>query len=360
MSKEIAKSVVRECMNIRGDDVVWIGTWQHMVDLASLISIECNKIGAKSIMTLETDPACYSFMLDTPIALLKKPNPTILKLCDESTVNIFIVGPANPLRMPEISAERWAAKSEGEKYFIDRMAENKKRTVYISLGLVTPQRAETYGFNYEAWKENVTAATAVNYKLLREFGTKVKSILSNARKVHVTGKNVDLTLDLGNRRRNLSDGVIDEKDMKIGTYEEYLPAGNVLIAPIETSAEGYVEFDLPVYQVSKVIEGLKWTFKSGKVVDYDAKKNIEAIKEWWKQAKGDKDRIGAIYFGINPIGKLGYLDDCSVRGAVSISIGDNRNYGGQNDSDYIFEGTLSKATVELDGKLFIKEGKYVF
>lgn len=44
---------------------------------------------------------------------------------------------------------------------------------------------------------------------------------------------------------------------------------------------------------------------------------------------------------------------------MTIGIGENRFFGGKNNSDYMFEGILSKATVKLDKKTFIRRGKFV-
>ena len=63
--------------------------------------------------------------------------------------------------------------------------------------------------------------------------------------------------------------------------------------------------------------------------------------------------------GLNPMLKPGFLHDSNVRGAVSVGIGDNRWYGGKNESSASFMATSTLATLKLDGKIIIDKGKMV-
>lgn len=351
--------MVKDCLCICEGDTVLINTWQHMLGLANAIALECHKLGAKTHTSLETDDVFYGSMMQEPIESLKKPNKMSLGLWDCITASIYIGGPEDPLKMRKVPAERWAAMSQGDKPYWDKMVAKKKRSIYIMLGQVTPQRAKTYGFNFKKWQNTTTDATAISYSALNRFAKRVKAKLEKAKQVQIMAKDVKLNFQLEGRPVYVYDGVVDEEDMKMGAYDATLPAGYVSIAPTETSANGTVKFDLPIPQVGLMVQGLKWGFKSGKITTFDAAKNVKPIKDWWVKAHGDKDKIGSLSFGINPKAKYGFLNNGIVQGAVSIGIGDNRFIGGKNNSDYMFEGTLSKATVKLDKKTFIRRGKFV-
>jgi len=359
LSEKIARSVVRDCLCICEDDMVLITTWQHMIGLANSVAQECYKIGAKTLTRLNTDDVFYGSMLQEPIESLKKPNKIALGLWDSINASIEISGPEDPLKMRKIPSERWAAMSQGDKPFIDRMLAKKKRSIFIMLGHVTPLRAKTYGFNFKRWQKSMVDATAVSYSALTRFGKKVKAKLEKAKEVQIMGKGAKLKFQLEGRPAYMYDGVVDEEDMKMGLYEAMLPAGYVSVAPTETSANGTVQFDLPIPQVGLMVQGLKWSFKGGKLTTYQATKNVKPIRDWWAKTHGDKDKIASLTLGINPKAKYGFLNNSIVQGAVSVGIGDNRFIGGKNNSDYMFEATLSKATVKLDKKTFIRRGKFV-
>jgi len=359
---KIARSVVKDCLCICEGDSVLITTWQHMMGLANYIALECHKIGAKTLMRLNTDDVFYGSMLQEPIESLKKPNKMALGLWDCITASIEISGPEDPLKMRKVPPERWAAMSQGEKPYTDKVLAKKKRSSFIMLGYVTPQRAKTYGFNFKRWQKSMIDAITVSYPALSRFGRRVKAKLEKAKEVQIMGKGAKLTFQLEGRPVYVYDGIVDEEDMKMGPtfYHAMLPAGYVSVAPTETSAKGTVQFDLPIPQVGLMVQGLKWSFKDGKLTAYEATKNVKTIKEWWQKAHGDKDKIGSLTLGINPKAKYGFLNNAAVLGAVTISIGDNRFFGGKNNSDYMFEATLSKATVKLDKKTFVRRGRLVF
>lgn len=359
MSEKIARSVVKDCLCICEDDTVRISTWQHTLNMTNLIALECHKIGAHTITELNTDTVFYGSLLKEPIESLKKPNKALLRVWDSITANIEIVGPEDPMKMRKVPADRWAAYMQGEKPFMDKTLAKKKRSCYIMLGHVTPQRAQTYGFNLKRWQKSMMDSTQVSYSALTRFGKKIKAKLENAKEVQIIGKDTRLSFQIEGRPVYLYDGVVDEEDMKMGSYDAMLPAGALSIAPIENSAHGTVQFDLPIPQIGLMLQGLKWSFKNGKLTTFEATKNIDTIKDWWTKAHGDKDKIGSFTIGINPKAKYGFLNNSIVQGAISVGIGDNRFIGGKNNSDYGFDATLSKATVKLDKKPIIRRGKFV-
>lgn len=349
---------MKDCLRIGAEDNVLITTWQHMIDLANAIALECHKVGAKTFMNLNTDTVFYGSILKAPIASLKKPNKMAMTLWNSITASIDVSGPEDPVKMRKVPPDRWAALSHGEKPFVDKILKHRKRALYLLLGHVTPQRAKTYGFNFKRWQTGMTAATAVSYPALTRLAQKMKARLEKAKEVQITSPKTKLTLHLDQRPVYVYDGVVDKDDIKTGSYDASLPAGTVTVAPVETSANGTVEFDLPIPQVGVLIHGLSWSFKDGRLASFTAAKNLKPVKDWWQKAQGNKDLIGSLSFGINPQARFGFLNNAIVQGAVSIGIGDNRFIGGKNNSDYGFEGTLGRASVKLDKKPFLRRGKY--
>ena len=359
MSMEFVKSVVKTCLRVRKGDKVTIDTWQHMLDLAEAFTIECRRAGALTHTEIFTDEIYYDTLLNRPLEYLKTTNPFGLATLDVATANIFITGPQNPERMKTVPAERWSAMFKGEKPIFDKFLEKKIRSIAILLGQVTPQRAKTYGFSYAAWKRNVNAALAVKYEEMSKLGKKVRDVLEKAREVHIAaGKTTNLKFELADRPVHVYDGIIDEEDIKKGANSVMLPTGSVSAAPAETSANGTFASDIPQPQYGKLIYDITWGFKNGRVTSFEGGKNVEAIRATWERATGDKDKIGTFSLGINPGAKTGFLYNEIVLGTATISIGENRELGGENESDWMFGITVSKPTVKLDGKPIIKKGRF--
>src|SRR5438445_537657 len=179
-------------------------------------------------------------------------------------------------------------------------------------------------------------------------------------KVHVSHSNgTNLTFAIQDRPVHVRDGIIDQEDISGGNFTESLPSGSVLVAPIETSAEGTVIFDTPQALMGKMLKGFTMKFQNGKLVSFDAKENLDAFAGMYRGASGDKDRLGSFSIGINPKAQiigLGGADDLSL-GGVTIGIGYNKDFGGENDTTVGYAQTLSKATVEVDGRPLLQEGK---
>ena len=352
------KSVVKTCLRIRKDDKVTIFTWRHTLDLAEAFTIECRRAGAQTHTEFLTDEIFYDTLLNLPLDYLKTTDPFGLALMDIATANIFISGPENPERMKQVPADRWSAMFKAEKPFFDKFLEKKIRSADIMLGHVTPQRAKTYGFNYDTWKETVNAALDVKYGDMQKLGKKLRNALEKAHEVHITtAKGTDLIFNLEDRPIHLYDGVVDDEDIEKGAVFATLPSGSVSLAPTETSTNGTFISGVPEPQYGMLIHDITWDFKGGKLISFEGGENIDAVKATWKRGTGDKDKIAAFTIGINPKAKTGFIHNPIVLGTVTIGIGDNRELGGKNESDWGFHITATKPTVELDKKPIIKNGQ---
>ncbi len=360
MSVRVAHAIVSECLRIRPDDVVTVNTWPHTIELSDTILDECFRIGADAMAILETDRSYYSQLELLSEENLKVTSKHCLGLAEYTTVNIFIGGPANPLRMRKVPPEKFAASFEGEKAHFDKSREKKIRGAYLAHGAVTPERARTYGFNFQRWKRMIDSATAVRYDDMSILGRRVASNLERAREVRVRSRiGTDLKFSILGRQTQINDGVIDDDDLKRGLFFTTLPTGSVAVSVVEDSASGKVTFDLPVPQVGKLVHGLQWVFENGRVTAFNAQKNLDAVKPIFDRGHGAKDKIGSLTIGLNPRIRTGFLTDGFAKGAVTIGIGSNVDLGGKNDSDYAFQGTLSQATIELDGRTIVENGRIV-
>ncbi len=356
---KIADTIVNKCLNVSEKDVVIVSTFQHMVDLAEEIAIACLDREADVLMTLNTDRAFYHHLHALPESNLRQTSAHSMGLSRFSTVNIFIACPEDPKPMGMVPPGKYAALHEGEQPHGDYVRRQKIRTGSLGIGMVTPQRANAYGFDYEKWKMVVTAASAVDPAEMLEFGSKLKTILDRGKHMRITTKEgTDLSCDLGNRKSFVFTPTLTEANMENGLFNVSIPAGDVFIAPIEKSVKGKAFFDVPQPRLGKLVEGMMWTFEDGRVKSFTAKKNVEAIKGMWDKGHGDKDRLASVDFGINPKGEVGFMDSHLAMGAVTLRLGSNEQLGGKNKSDVDAAACMSRATVEVDGRVMLKNGKY--
>jgi hypothetical protein len=85
--------------------------------------------------------------------------------------------------------------------------------------------------------------------------------------------------------------------------------------------------------------------------------NPELLRPSWEKAKGPKDRLGYFSIGLNPAARTGYLQDDLVAGVVEIGVGDNTEAGGRNKTDFYLAVRLNTATVTIDNRVLVSEGR---
>jgi aminopeptidase len=358
--EQMAKTLVNESLKIKKEDVVVVSTYQHTIDLANAVAMECFKKGADVLMTLDTDDVFYGHLKVLSKANLKATSAHCLGLAEYTNVNIFIGGPEDPGPMKTIPSDKFSALFEGEVAHYEKSRKKGIRSAYLPYGTVTPQRAKVYGYSYNAWRKNEENALKASPKKMAEFGKKLSTRLKKAKKVRITSKQgTDLTFRLGKRPVYVYDGILDAEDIKKGNNFVSLPSGEVGLAPLESSTEGTVVFDVPQASAGKLVKNLKWTFKKGKLTSFKASANVGALKDFYDNAHGDKNKLGYFGFGINPNAKPGFLMNAIANGVVTLSIGGNVGMGGKNKSDYEASACMAKATVELDGKAILKDGKFI-
>lgn len=357
----IASQLVNTCLHVGSEDVVVIETAPHMIPLATRIGIACNKREADTEVSLRTDDAFFSFLESKNVEQLSRPSKSALTLAEAMTINVSLVTLENPERLRNIQPEKLAAIQRSRIPIEDIKLNRKVKTAYMGLSDLTAKRADTYGLNLASWRKAVEAASAEDYSALRKFGAKLRALLKKQTDVHITGPGgTDLKFKLAGRWPSLNDGVIDEEDIQNGSYSIVIPAGDLAVAMSEDSAEGIFVSNVPQPWLGRWFEDVEWRFKKGRITEFNAKNNPSALKFDYEASKGQKDRIGVLYLGLNTKGVCGQLFNLSkiASGAISIGIGNNKRLGGANESEFEFFTTVSNGTLTLDGQTIIDNGKY--
>ncbi len=356
----IARKVVKECLQVKEDEQVLIQTWDHTLDLSDSLALEVSQAGAVPFVNLTTQNSLLNYVTTVPEKYYGKTPRAMLSLIDQIDAQVVLFGPKDPKVLKMAPGERFSKAFESEKPVMEKLRNRKIRTAYLPVGYITPERALNYGFDLSKWRTNHDQAIDVDMPKMKALGTNLSSKLHNASKVHISHSNgTNLTFAIRDRPVHVRDGIIDQEDVSKGNFTESLPSGSVLVAPIESSAEGTVFFDAPQALMGKMVKGFTMKFQNGKLASFDAKENLDAFAGMYRGASGDKDRLGSFSIGINPkaqfMGLIG-ADELAL-GGVTIGIGSNKDFGGANDTTVGYAQTLSKATVEVDGRPLVQEGK---
>ncbi len=358
--KNVAKRVVNECLRVQPDEQVTVFAMDHVLDYSTALALEVEHAGGISTTVLQTNDFFWTYAKEVPEAQYVRRQKGFLSLLDQTDAMITVsAGPKDPSLFRTVPGERLTKLIEGGKQMADKFLERKIRVINLPFGQVTPERATTYGFDYENWQRVTTNSLDVDHAKISALATKIESRLRNGTNIRITGSNgTDLKLRLKNRPIHIHDGIIDKTDTDKGTLFETLPAGAIEIAPDETTTEGIIAFDQPTALAGKMLSGLQLEFENGKLTKYSARSNLDSFKGLYDNASGDKDRVGNIAIGLNPRAELiGFFTDRIVQGTVSVGIGGNKGIGGTNETQFGHEETLRKSTLVADGYTLVDQGK---
>ena len=92
--------------------------------------------------------------------------------------------------------------------------------------------------------------------------------------LHIEGKDVDLKITMGEKRRWL------------GGSGRNIPSFEVFTSPDWRGTEGWIHFNQPLYYYGPKVEGIKLHFKAGRVVEASATKHENLLKEMLATDKG--------------------------------------------------------------------------
>ena len=360
MISEVAFQIAK-CLRIKEGDVVLIHSWQHTIDLAEKIAAECYRLGADPIIALQTDYLLQRMAQEMPEDKLRDVPKSLLALSKTITVCIVMAGPEDPETMLKIPPEKLKALRISSNKLVEIESERKVRQAEILIGKVSQKRAKSYGLDFAEWMKVMMDALAVDYERIREVGKKLARDFEEASEVRISSSSgTDLRFRIDERPIIIEDGVIDEEDIEKGIISTYLPAGCLIVAPIEDSAEGNIVFDLPNHIWGDTVEGLEWFFEKGKLVSWKATKGSESFRKVLEGMGGDKDKIGLFMIGLNPAYRAGYPLSEIALGTISIGIGTNEQYGGRNKGIGVFTAYMSGANVEVDGRSIMANGKMIY
>jgi leucyl aminopeptidase (aminopeptidase T) len=221
--------------------------------------------------------------------------------------------------------------------------------------------ASFYGVPLAEMEAGFWQAVNTPHAVIEENGNRVKQALASGREIRIrTQEGTDLRLKLVNERGvHLSDGQIHKQPVD-KPEQVWLPAGEVYTVPDATSVNGTVFVPLADYRGIK-IRDLRLTFVNGKVTRIEAAQNAEALKQALAQSSGDKDVFSFVDIGVNPnsrtIGKSNYFT-FEMAGMVTIGIGQAPWAPGcTNQSEFGQAFFIPRATLEVDGKPIVTEGK---
>ena len=171
--------------------------------------------------------------------------------------------------------------------------------------------------------------------------------------VHIKAPGTDLTLGVEGRLWIPCAG------------EHNMPDGEFFTGPIEDSVNGTVSFSFPAGYGGREVEGVRFEFKDGKVVDASAARGEEFLIEMLNTDDGAR-RLGEIGIGTNfgiATGTREILLDEKIGGTVHLAIGMSYpETGGENSSAVHWDMVCDLregGSLTVDGEELQRDGRFL-
>ncbi len=196
----------------------------------------------------------------------------------------------------------------------------------------------------------VDGGLTADYREVKENCQRMFDAIKNKTNIHLTSPNgTDLTMKLGQYRLDIDDGIYH----KLGSFGN-LPGGEVCTAPDKHSTNGILVVD----KMGIFGENIRIEIKDGIAIKIEGSEKLKDVVE----KIGDKARVIAeLGIGTNPKAKLigVTLEDEKVYETVHVALGNNVNWGGDNDIGFHDDGIVVIPTLRVDNEVVIKDGKWM-
>lgn len=215
------------------------------------------KIYAKHDLDRMKDSDCY-------IGIRASNNIAELNDIDSKKIDIYNKYYTNPVHFEErVTNTRWCIL----RYPNNSMAQMSKMSL---------EKFEDFYFN----------VCNVDYSKMSKAMDNLVELMNKTDKVHIIGKNTDLTFSIK--------GIPAEK--YCGNFN--IPDGEVASAPVKTSVNGYITYNTETSYNGKNFNNIRFEFENGKIVKATAN-NTEELNKILDTDEGAR-YIGEFAFGLNP------------------------------------------------------------
>lgn len=140
-----------------------------------------------------------------------------------------------------------------------------------------------------------------------------------------------------------------------------LPAGEAMIAPVETKGDGLLVVDGVVSGMGILDSPLSITFKDGRIAKVEGKK-AEEFRAFVAKFDDTANNVAEFGIGTNKNCHImgSPLVDEKIFGTIHVACGNNLFMGGQQGGNMHYDMIVNAPTVFLDDECIIMEGKHVY
>jgi len=267
---------------------------------------------------------------------------------------VNILSEENTKEMTNVDSKRMTIRSIARRPALEHLMADKAKWVLTKFP--TQGYAQDAEMSLAELEDFIYNAANVDYAEIERSMLAAAAKFDAARQVRIVGSNgTDVTIDIEGRKGIVAAG------------RHNVPDGEFYYTPNYRKTEGTIFFEWPTVYKGREIQGIRLTFREGKVVEASAQKGQSFLEEALDTDEGARFLgelgIGANYGITKPTKDI--LFDEKIGGSIHLALGQAYEQGGPDGNKSVIHWDLVKGLHEggaiyLDGELVQKDGKWVF
>lgn len=234
--------------------------------------------------------------------------------------------------------------------------ERVNHTKWVILNWPNPAISQSAGMSTDAFRDLYFKVCTLNYEKMDKAMTALKFLMERTDKVRIVAPNTDLTFSIKNIPAIKCSG------------ENNIPDGEVFTAPIKTSINGKINYNIPTIYNGIKFENIFLEIENGKIITATAGDKTKKLNEILDTDEGAR-YFGEFAFGVNPYITTPMLDilfDEKMCGSIHLTPGASYEEAPNgNESSIHWDMVLCQSVeygggeIYFDNVLIRKDGKFV-
>src|SRR6266705_1388835 len=352
-----AHTLVHYCLYAQRGEMVAIRATPLAAPLMEAVYRELVLVGAYPLPLIELESFEEILLKEGNDNQLSMPHPVLHMMAEHIDAQLSIGSRSNTKALSGVEPSRLAKRRHAFQSVarVLRRREQSKEYRWASTLYPTAVYAKDAEMSLHDFEEFVFDVCLLNdadpiarWKELSVQQQRLVDWLVGHKQVHIKGERTNLTLSIQDRVFINSDG------------KRNFPSGEFFTGPVENSANGVIQFDIPASYDGRTIEGVRLVFREGKVVEASARHGQDYLEHMLDMDAGAR-YLGEFAFGNNPRvdrSTKNVLFDEKMGGTVHLALGASYpETGGVNSSALHWDMVCDlrhNGEVWVDDALFLK------
>jgi aminopeptidase len=348
-TKKLAKLIIKYSVFVKhGENVVISGSTEAEEFIRALYE-EVIKAGGHPILRLSLPGLTHCFYKHAKKHHIEKFPDDFEYLVKNSHKYIGIDTQSNTRELTNCDPDKIALRSKIIHPIRERIANSKPLMHRVTVGFPCVALAQEAEMSLNEYEDFVFNACLQDWNNLGKLMDKILKKFKKNSEVWIVGQGVDLKMKVHGEKAVADKG------------KENMPGGEVFMAPVRNSLNGWIKFDYPSVRDGKEVSDIELVFKNGRVVESKASKNLDYLKKMLLIDKNAKF-AGELGIGCNPKIKKytnNLLFDEKIGGTIHLALGAAyKQNGGGNDSVLHWDivKSMKGGKIIVDGEVIQEKG----